>query len=55
MEKGDTLIQMNLKKLEEVIDGEGLYESFHHLEIHGVCIDSKNMKEGNLFVPIIRM
>lgn len=49
------LIRMNLKKLEEVIDGEGLYESFHHLEIHGVCIDSKNMKEGNLFVPIIRV
>lgn len=46
---------MNLKILEEVIDGEGLYESFHHLEIHGVCIDSKNMKEGNLFVPIIRV
>lgn len=46
---------MNLKKLEEVIDGEGLYESFHHLEIHGICIDSKNMKEGNLFVPIIRV
>ncbi|OWW11464.1 UDP-N-acetylmuramoyl-tripeptide--D-alanyl-D-alanine ligase [Bacillus sp. SW7] len=49
------MIRMNLKKLEEVIDGEGLYESFHHLEIHGVCIDSKNMKEGNLFVPIIRV
>ncbi|RAT07748.1 UDP-N-acetylmuramoyl-tripeptide--D-alanyl-D-alanine ligase [Bacillus cereus] len=46
---------MNLKKLEEVINGEGLHESFHHLEIHGVCIDSKNMKEGNLFVPIIRV
>ncbi len=54
MEKGDTLIQMNLKKLEEVVDGEGLQESFHHIEIHGVCIDSKNIKEGNLFVPIIR-
>ncbi|MCU5067737.1 MULTISPECIES: UDP-N-acetylmuramoyl-tripeptide--D-alanyl-D-alanine ligase [Bacillus cereus group] len=49
------MIRMNLKKLEEVIDGEGLYESFHHLEIHGVCIDSKNMKEGNLFVPIIKV
>ncbi|HDR8023489.1 UDP-N-acetylmuramoyl-tripeptide--D-alanyl-D-alanine ligase [Bacillus cereus] len=55
MENGDNLIQMNLKKLEEVINGEGLHESFHHLEIHGVCIDSKNMKEGNLFVPIIRV
>ena len=46
---------MNLKKLEEVVNGEGLQESFHLIEIHGVCIDSKNMKEGNLFVPIIRM
>lgn len=55
MEIGDNLIQMNLKKLEEVINGEGLHESFHHLEIHGVCIDSKNMKEGNVFVPIIRV
>lgn len=55
MEMDDNLIQMNLKKLEEVINGEGLHESFHHLEIHGVCIDSKNMKEGNVFVPIIRV
>ncbi len=55
MEKGDALIQMNLKKLEEVVNGEGLQESFHLIEIHGVCIDSKNMKEGNLFVPIIRV
>ncbi|OJE47623.1 UDP-N-acetylmuramoyl-tripeptide--D-alanyl-D-alanine ligase [Bacillus proteolyticus] len=49
------MIQMNLKKLEEVVDGEGLQESFHHIEIHGVCINSKNIKEGNLFIPIIRV
>ncbi|MDQ7236817.1 UDP-N-acetylmuramoyl-tripeptide--D-alanyl-D-alanine ligase [Bacillus pacificus] len=55
MEKGDTLIQMNLKKLEEVVNGEGLQKSFHLIEMHGVCIDSKNMKEGNVFVPIIRV
>ncbi|MED0932895.1 UDP-N-acetylmuramoyl-tripeptide--D-alanyl-D-alanine ligase [Bacillus mobilis] len=55
MEKGDTLIQMNLKKLEEVVGGEGLQKSFHHIEIHGVCIDSKSIKEGILFVPIIRV
>ncbi|HDR8184358.1 TPA: UDP-N-acetylmuramoyl-tripeptide--D-alanyl-D-alanine ligase [Bacillus thuringiensis] len=55
MEKGDNLIQMNLKKLEEVVGGEGLEESFHHIEIHGVCIDSKSIKEGNVFVPIIRV
>ncbi|WP_263703530.1 UDP-N-acetylmuramoyl-tripeptide--D-alanyl-D-alanine ligase [Bacillus thuringiensis] len=46
---------MNLKKLEEVVDGEGLQEAFHHIEIQGVCIDSKSIKEGNLFVPIIRV
>ncbi|MGN5648954.1 UDP-N-acetylmuramoyl-tripeptide--D-alanyl-D-alanine ligase [Bacillus sp. Brlt_9] len=55
MEKGDNLIQMNLKKLEKVVGGEGLQESFHHIEIYGVCIDSKSIKEGNLFVPIIRV
>ncbi|UYX54535.1 UDP-N-acetylmuramoyl-tripeptide--D-alanyl-D-alanine ligase [Bacillus thuringiensis] len=55
MEKGDCLIQLHLKKLEEVVDGEGLQESFHHLEMQGVCIDSKKIKEGNLFVPIIRV
>lgn len=55
MEKCDTLIQMNLKKLEEVVGGGGLQESFHHMEIHGVCIDSKSIKEGNVFVPVIRV
>lgn len=55
MEKGDNLIQMNLKKLEEVVDGEGLRESFHNIEIQGICIDSKKIKKGNLFVPIIRV
>ena len=54
MEISDNLIQMNLKKLEEVING-GLHESFHHLEIHGVRIDSKNIKRRNVFVPIIRV
>lgn len=46
MEGVDTLIQMNLKKLEEVVDGEGLQESFHHMEIHGICIDSKSINES---------
>jgi len=55
MEKGDTLIQMNLKKLKEIVNGEGLQESFHLIEVDGVCINSKNIKEGNLFVPIIRV
>ncbi|PEA78525.1 UDP-N-acetylmuramoyl-tripeptide--D-alanyl-D-alanine ligase [Bacillus wiedmannii] len=49
------MIQMNLKKLEEIVGGEGLQESFYHIEIYGVCIDSKSIKEGNVFVPIIRV
>ncbi|WP_242241743.1 UDP-N-acetylmuramoyl-tripeptide--D-alanyl-D-alanine ligase [Bacillus cereus group sp. BfR-BA-01309] len=55
MENGDNLIQIQLNKLEEVIDGEGLQESFHNIEIQGICIDSKKIKKGNLFVPIIRV
>ncbi|PDZ15594.1 UDP-N-acetylmuramoyl-tripeptide--D-alanyl-D-alanine ligase [Bacillus sp. AFS094611] len=49
------MIQIQLNKLEEVIDGEGLKESFHNIEIQGICIDSKKIKKGNLFVPIIRV
>jgi UDP-N-acetylmuramoyl-tripeptide--D-alanyl-D-alanine ligase len=49
------LIQIQLNKLEEVVNGEGLQESFHYIEMQGVCIDSKKIKKGNLFVPIIRV
>ncbi|MFE6137398.1 UDP-N-acetylmuramoyl-tripeptide--D-alanyl-D-alanine ligase [Bacillus sp. NPDC057893] len=52
---GGNLIRIHLKKLEEVVGGEGLQDSFHHIEMHGVCINSKKIKEGNLFVPIIRV
>ncbi|MGE7889209.1 UDP-N-acetylmuramoyl-tripeptide--D-alanyl-D-alanine ligase [Bacillus cereus] len=49
------MIQIQLNKLEEVVNGEGLQESFHYIEMQGVCIDSKKIKKGNLFVPIIRV
>ncbi|MFF2238069.1 UDP-N-acetylmuramoyl-tripeptide--D-alanyl-D-alanine ligase [Bacillus thuringiensis] len=55
MEKGDDLIQIQLNKLEEIVNGEGLQESFHYIEMQGVCIDSKKITKGNLFVPIIRV
>ncbi|WP_157418141.1 MULTISPECIES: UDP-N-acetylmuramoyl-tripeptide--D-alanyl-D-alanine ligase [Bacillus cereus group] len=55
MEKGDGLIQLQLNKLEEIVNGEGLQESFHYIEMQGVCIDSKKITKGNLFVPIIRV
>ncbi|MFV0937746.1 UDP-N-acetylmuramoyl-tripeptide--D-alanyl-D-alanine ligase [Bacillus thuringiensis] len=55
MEKGDDLIQLQLNKLEEIVNGEGLQESFHYIEMQGVCIDSKKITKGNLFVPIIRV
>lgn len=53
--KGDDLIQIQLNKLEEIVNGEGLQESFHYIEMQGVCIDSKKITKGNLFVPIIRV
>jgi len=55
LEKGDDLIQLQLNKLEEIVNGEGLQESFHYIEMQGVCIDSKKITKGNLFVPIIRV
>lgn len=55
MEKGDDLIQLQLNKLEEIVNGEGLQESFHYIEMQGVCIDSKKITKGNLFVPVIRV
>ncbi|WP_423249972.1 UDP-N-acetylmuramoyl-tripeptide--D-alanyl-D-alanine ligase [Bacillus thuringiensis] len=55
MEKGDDLIRLQLNKLEEIVNGEGLQESFHYIEMQGVCIDSKKITKGNLFVPIIRV
>ncbi|MEH7046702.1 UDP-N-acetylmuramoyl-tripeptide--D-alanyl-D-alanine ligase [Bacillus thuringiensis] len=53
--KGDNSIQLQLNKLEEIVNGEGLQESFHYIEMQGVCIDSKKITKGNLFVPIIRV
>lgn len=55
MERDDDLIQIQLNKLEEIVNGEGLQESFHYIEMQGVCIDSKKITKGNLFVPIIRV
>ncbi|PAW41724.1 UDP-N-acetylmuramoyl-tripeptide--D-alanyl-D-alanine ligase [Bacillus toyonensis] len=49
------MIQLQLNKLEEIVNGEGLQESFHYIEMQGVCIDSKKITKGNLFVPIIRV
>lgn len=46
MEKGDDLIQLQLNKLEEIVNGEGLQESFHYIEMQGVCIDSKKLRKG---------
>nr|WP_144476575.1 UDP-N-acetylmuramoyl-tripeptide--D-alanyl-D-alanine ligase [Bacillus thuringiensis] len=49
------MIRLQLNKLEEIVNGEGLQESFHYIEMQGVCIDSKKITKGNLFVPIIRV
>ena len=43
--KGDDLIQLQLNKLEEIVNGEGLQESFHYIEMQGV-LTLKKLRKG---------
>lgn len=48
------LICQKLKVVEQMAGGSGLSEIYDHVTICGVSIDSRTVKEGNLFVPIVR-
>lgn len=48
------MIAHELKVIERMSEGNGLCFEFEKLWIHGVSIDSRTVKPGNLFVPIIR-
>ncbi|WP_053366473.1 UDP-N-acetylmuramoyl-tripeptide--D-alanyl-D-alanine ligase [Bacillus sp. FJAT-27245] len=48
------MIKRTLKIVQEMAMGEGLAKQFGDLLIEGVSIDSRTVKEGNLFVPIVR-
>jgi len=48
------LICRKLKVVEQMAGGSGLSEIYDHVTVRGVSIDSRTVKEGNLFVPIVR-
>ncbi|WP_199616288.1 UDP-N-acetylmuramoyl-tripeptide--D-alanyl-D-alanine ligase [Paenibacillus alkalitolerans] len=48
------MIVHKLKVIEQMAKGNGLAAHFEDITIQGVSIDSRTIKEGNLFVPIIR-
>ena len=48
------MITHELKVIERMSEGDGLSLEFKGLLIQGVSIDSRTVKSGNLFVPIIR-
>lgn len=48
------MITHELKVIERMSEGDGLSLEFEGLLIQGVSIDSRTVKPGNLFVPIIR-
>lgn len=48
------MITHELKVIEQMSEGVGLSLEFEGLLIQGVSIDSRTVKPGNLFIPIIR-
>ncbi|OPA78652.1 UDP-N-acetylmuramoyl-tripeptide--D-alanyl-D-alanine ligase [Paenibacillus selenitireducens] len=48
------MISHKLKIIEQMAEGDGLSQEFEELLIQGVSIDSRTVKPGNLFIPIIR-
>lgn len=48
------MISHKLKVIEQMVEGVGLSEVHEELWIQGVSIDSRTVKSGNLYIPIIR-
>ncbi|WNQ11803.1 UDP-N-acetylmuramoyl-tripeptide--D-alanyl-D-alanine ligase [Paenibacillus aurantius] len=48
------MIQKRLKAIEQMTGGKGLSPSYDDITIEGVSIDSRTVKPGNLFIPLIR-
>lgn len=48
------MIIHKLKAIGQMVDGDCLSAKHDELFIHGVSIDSRTIKPGNLFIPIIR-
>lgn len=46
------MIKRTLKQVQEMVSGSGLDTAFEAIMINGVTINSREVQEGNLFVPI---
>ncbi|MEK3889846.1 UDP-N-acetylmuramoyl-tripeptide--D-alanyl-D-alanine ligase [Bacillus sp. FSL K6-3431] len=49
------MIIRNLKDMQEMMSGDGLANEYEKLLVQGVSIDSRTIKKGNLFIPIVRI
>lgn len=49
------LICRNLKEIERMAKGSGLRNQFNQIIANGVSIDSRTIKSGNLYIPLIRI
>lgn len=47
------MIKNKLKRIQELAEGEDLLEKYYDYWVAGVSIDTRSLKEGNLFIPII--
>lgn len=46
------MIKRSLKQVAEMIDIKNDISSFENITIEGVCIDSRKIEKGNLFIPL---
>lgn len=49
------MIIKSLKDIQKMMSGEGLETQFESLLVKGVSIDSRTVKKGNLYIPIVRI
>ncbi|WP_079909925.1 UDP-N-acetylmuramoyl-tripeptide--D-alanyl-D-alanine ligase [Paenibacillus sp. 32352] len=48
------MIQRQCNEIERMVQGSGLSEHYRNTAITGVSIDSRTLKRGSLFIPIVR-
>lgn len=49
------MIKRSLKVIKEMVNGVGLDSHFENIDVEGVSIDSRTVKNGNLYIPIVRI
>jgi UDP-N-acetylmuramoyl-tripeptide--D-alanyl-D-alanine ligase len=47
------MIQRSIKQITEMISVKNDYHSYENIQVSGVCIDTRKLEKGNLFVPFI--